>query len=102
MRVFSVFLIFSFQICALLPISMQAGEDSRHAHLELIKSHPNLMQFPGDASQGEIEIIVDEQKMADIEKITGVDVGVIQTSKWGWLWISKQLLPKGRSFMVST
>jgi ADP-ribose pyrophosphatase len=89
MRTFSLFLIFSFPLCCLLPISMKAGEASRQAYLELIKQHPNLVRFPGDASKGEIEIIVDEQEMADIEKITGIDVGVIQTSKWGWLWINE-------------
>lgn len=75
---------------------VEAGESSRKDYLELFKQHPNLIPYQGNASQGEIEVILDESKMAEIEKATGRDVGIMKQDKY-WLWVNDAcLFPNGR------
>lgn len=59
--------------------SLTANERSRNEYLELIKNHPELVHPVGNASQGEIEIVLDPDQMTSIEKETGRDVGVLKS-----------------------
>lgn len=70
-----------------LVVILQADEGSRHRYLELLKQYPNLVLPIGDASQGEIEILLDEEKMVEIEKKVGRDVGVLKEGPY-WIWIN--------------
>jgi ADP-ribose pyrophosphatase len=89
---FVLFLAFTFEIVT----SIESSEVSRQEYLELMKRYPNLIQLQGDFSKGEIQIILDPQEMADIEKATGRDVGVMMQDKY-WLWINDAcLFPGGR------
>ncbi len=67
--------------------AIEASEASRQDYLELVKQYPQLVTPRGNASQGEIEIVLEADKMASIEKKTGRDVGVVQRDKY-WLWIN--------------
>jgi ADP-ribose pyrophosphatase len=62
-------------------------EGSRQRYLELIKQYPGIVTPRGDASRGEIEIILDEEQMALIEKKIGRDVGVVKEDRY-WIWIN--------------
>lgn len=53
-----------------------SSEQSRAAYLGLLKQYPHLLIPQGDASKGEIEILIDPYKMASIEKSHGRAVGV--------------------------
>lgn len=66
---------------------LQADEASRHRYLELIKQYPHLVLPRGDASQGEIEILLDEEQMASVEKKLGRDVGVMKEDRY-WIWVN--------------
>lgn len=67
--------------------ALQADEVSRQRYLELIKKHPHIVLSRGDASQGEIEILLNEERMALIEKKFGRDVGVVKQDRY-WIWIN--------------
>lgn len=104
---YSFILALTFTCCNFLPI-LDAGENSRQEYFDLIKNNPSIVHYLGDASKGEIEIILDEQKVAEVEKTSGIDVGVIARSKWGWLLIHEVCkFPDGHSqvfgrFILST
>jgi ADP-ribose pyrophosphatase len=66
---------------------LQADEVSRHRYLELVKQYPHLVLPRGDAAQGEIEILLDEEKMALVETKLGRDVGVVKEDRY-WIWIN--------------
>lgn len=74
---------------------IQANENSIQQYLQLISRYPSLIQYPGDASKGEIQIVLDPIKMAAIEKKLGRDVGVVSQDKY-WLWINDAcIFPSG-------
>lgn len=77
------------QFLALLffQVALQADEASRQRYLELIRQNPHIVQPQGDAAQGEIEILTDEEKMIAIEEKTGRDVGVLKEDRY-WIWIN--------------
>lgn len=81
----------------LLPLfPVVASEASRKAYLELLESHPNAFKPHGSAEQGEIEIVLDPEKMALIEQETGRDIGVIARDKY-WIWVNDPcLFPNSR------
>lgn len=92
MRCFSYFLIFS--LSALY--ALQASESSRQKYLDLILEHPDLVHPLGDASKGEIELILNPQRMASIEEKMKRDVGVIAQDRY-WIWINDAcLFPNGK------
>lgn len=66
---------------------LQADEISRHRYLELAEQYPHLVLPRGDAIRGEIEILLDEEQMALIEKKSGRDVGVLREDPY-WIWIN--------------
>jgi ADP-ribose pyrophosphatase len=65
----------------------QADEVSRRRYLELVEQYPHLVTPRGDAAQGEIEILLDEEQMASVEKKLGRDVGVVKEDQY-WIWIN--------------
>ncbi len=73
-----------------------SNETSQKEYFDLIELYPNLVSPQGDASKGEIEIILDRGKIADIEKSTGRDVGVMKKDAY-WLWVNDAcLFPNGK------
>lgn len=66
---------------------IQANEITQNTYFELIGRYPGLITPQGDALKGEIEIIVDKETIASIEKKTGRDVGAIARDKY-WMWIN--------------
>ncbi len=73
----------------------QASEASIEQYINLIKRYPALIQYPGEASKGEIQIVLDPIKMTAIEKKLGRDIGVISQDKY-WLWINDAcIFPSG-------
>lgn len=64
-----------------------ASDHSRLSYLELIKENPHLIGPLGDASRGEIEIILNEDSMKSIEKNLGRDIGIVAQDKY-WTWIN--------------
>lgn len=76
--------------------SLTASEISRAHYFELIQQYPNLVLPQGNAAKGEIEIILDNDKMAQIEQATGREVGLIFRDKY-WFWINDAcLFPNGK------
>ena len=67
--------------------TLAASELSRTEYLELIKTHPEMVMPRGDASKGEIEILLDPEKMAAIEMATGRDVGILKSDNH-WIWLN--------------
>lgn len=56
------------------------------AYLNLLDQYPKLLGPLGNAEQGEIEIVLDPTKIAEIEKETGQKVGIIAENKWQ-IWL---------------
>lgn len=76
-------------------LGMEAGEVSRQEYLELIAQYPKLIQPLGDHRAGEIEIVIDPERMQAIEKKFGRPVGLVQRDKY-WLWINDAcIFPSG-------
>lgn len=75
--------------CLISSLSLRADQSSRDKYLQLTHQYPQLAQRLGDSSSGEIQIIQDSNKMAELENRSGMDVGVIAESKWGWLWLNE-------------
>jgi len=76
--------------------ALESGETSRNDYLQLLKHHPRLIENRGDDVQGEIQIILDPNRMAEIENKTGRDVGLIHQDKY-WLWINDAcMFPSGK------
>ena len=77
-------------VCLLLSFtysSLIASEISRAEYLNLIEAHPEVVMPTGNVSRGEIEIVLDSEKMATIEVTTGRDVGVLHSDAH-WIWIN--------------
>ncbi|MBM3191743.1 MAG: NUDIX hydrolase [Chlamydiae bacterium] len=69
---------------------------TREAYLALIKKHPDLVKPQGDHSLGEIEIVLEPDRMALIEKKLGRDVGIVAEDSY-WLWINDAcIFPSGK------
>lgn len=66
---------------------LEASEASCKEYLELVEKYPNLVPEQGVSSKGEIEIILDKEKMLSIEKITGRTVGVVMRDNY-WIWVN--------------
>lgn len=64
-----------------------ATESSRQRYLALLKDCPLLVQNLGNSEKGEIEVILDEERMALIEEKTGRDVGVVKEDRY-WIWVN--------------
>ncbi len=67
--------------------SLMASEASRQKYLMLIENHPEVVIPIGNATKGEIQILLEPNKIAAIEKATGRDVGVLKSDAH-WIWIN--------------
>lgn len=77
-----------------------ANEASRQEYLTLIQSHPEVVMPIGSAAKGEIEILLDPNKMTAIEEATGRDVGVLKSDSH-WIWLNDACkFPDGREGVV--
>ena len=77
-------------------IEGQGSEASRKQYLELFQSYPKLIEHTGDFSKGEIEVVLDPQNMAAIEKESGREVGIVMKDKY-WLWVNDAcIFPNGK------
>ena len=78
-----------YMICLILTATslIEADESTQKKYFELIERYPDLIEPRGDALKGEIEIILDKETIAAIEKKTGRDVGIIAIDKY-WIWIN--------------
>lgn len=83
-------------ICSAIFNAVEAGEASRNEYLELVKQYPKVFQPQGDFAKGEIQIVLDPQEMANIEKTAARDVGIMKQDKY-WLWINDAcIFPNGK------
>lgn len=90
-----VVLLFSTLWCSFFPFPIEAGESTRQEYLHLVNRFPLLLSSQGDAAKGEIQVVLDPQKMAMIEKSTGREVGVVMQDKY-WLWVNDAcIFPSG-------
>lgn len=80
--VLSSFLVWSFFLSA---TGLQAS--SLDQYFELVEKYPNFVSAIGDASKKEIEILFDKEKIQEIEKKTGRQVGVIARDPY-WIWVN--------------
>lgn len=67
--------------------SLIASESSRKEYLELVQTHPEIVMPLGNCTKGEIEIVLDPNKMEEIEKASGRDVGILHSDRH-WLWVN--------------
>lgn len=82
-------------LIVLCSVFVDASELSRQKYLDLINRYPLLTQPLGSASKGEIEIVLDKNRLAAIEKSSGRDVGVVAEDKY-WIWINDAcIFPSG-------
>jgi len=56
-------------------------------YFDLIDQHPSTLGPYGDSDQGEIEIILNEEKIFEIEKSTSRKVGIIAEDRY-WIWLN--------------
>jgi ADP-ribose pyrophosphatase YjhB (NUDIX family) len=56
-------------------------------YFDLLKEHPDKLGPLGIAEQGEIEIVLDLKKIAEIEKMMGQRVGILAQNAWQ-IWIN--------------
>ncbi len=56
-------------------------------YFKYLSTYPKTLGPIGNAANGEIEIVQDEQKIIEIEKATGRNVGVVAEDKY-WLWLN--------------
>jgi len=81
--------------CLLCVVNSWAGtclyssETSRQGYFDLIQQYPRLIKSPGEAGKGEIEILTNNEQMAQVEASSAIDVGLIAKCKWGWMWINE-------------
>lgn len=90
------FLILLCSICA----GLIASETSRQEYLTLIQNHPEVVMPIGNSAKGEIQILLDPDRMAAIEKATGRDVGVLKSDAY-WIWLNDACrFPDGREGVI--
>ncbi len=93
MKIAFLFLLYSFT-------GLLANETSRREYLELIQTHPEVFMPMGNASKGEIQILLDPEKMAAIEIATDRDVGVLKSDRY-WIWLNDAcLFPDGTEGVI--
>lgn len=75
---------------------LEASSDSIEHYLELYMRYPRMISSLGDRFKGEIQILIDPDEMAAIEKATGREVGIVKRDDY-WLWLNDAcLFPNGR------
>jgi ADP-ribose pyrophosphatase len=67
-----------------------------NAYFNYLDQYPKTLLPLGNAQEGEIEIIIDRQKIFDIQQKTGRKVGVVAEDNY-WLWINDAVkFPNGK------
>lgn len=88
------FCMFNFFLFCALTLSaslLTSSEVTQQEYFNLIEKYPHLIYPRGDASKGEIQIILDQKKMNSIEQETGKDVGIFLKDS-SELWINDACL----------
>lgn len=89
---------FLFVLCSCS--SLIASEASRQEYLTLIQSNPEVVMPIGNAAKGEIQILLEPNKMIAIEEATGRDVGVLKSDSH-WIWLNDACrFPDGREGVI--
>lgn len=66
------------------------------SYFDLLKEYPEILGPAGDASKGEIEILLDPAKASELEKLTGRKVGIVAQDRY-WLWLNDPVrFPSGK------
>ncbi|MEI8320750.1 MAG: NUDIX hydrolase [Alphaproteobacteria bacterium] len=73
--------------------------DPLENYFKYFHTYENVLGPLGKAKDGEIEIIHDRQKIAEIEKTTGRIVGVVGDDKY-WLWLNDAVQFPNKSYGV--
>jgi ADP-ribose pyrophosphatase len=80
--------------CLITSLSFAQG-DRLDTYFDYLDRYPATLGPWGDAAQGEIEIIRDRKKIAEVEQQTGRVVGVVALDKY-WIWLNDVVkFPKG-------
>ncbi len=70
--------------------------EALRAYFNYLDQHPKTLGFLGDADHGEIGIVLDKEKIFDIEQRTGRKVGIVAEDNY-WLWINDAVkFPNGK------
>lgn len=94
---------FFISLTLLLPILLWNSSCGADAHsdnhlqeyFDLLNQHPKTLGPIGDASKGEIEIVLNPRKIQEIEKQRNVKVGIVHRDRF-WVWIRDAVLfPSG-------
>lgn len=67
--------------------TLSASSDAIDQYLEYLERYPNTLGPIGSFEKGEIEIIIDREKMLEIEALLHRPVGLLVEDKY-WLWIN--------------
>lgn len=89
------FIIF-FNVMVTFQLGLKATEETRQEYLDLVEKYPKIFLPIGSYVDGEIQIILDKNRMALIEKNMGRDVGIIKRDKY-MIWINDAcVFPSGK------
>lgn len=73
-----------------------AASDTLDSYFSYLDKYPQTLLPIGDATLGEIEIILDKKKMCELQQKTGRKIGVIAEDNY-WLWINDAVkFPNGK------
>jgi ADP-ribose pyrophosphatase len=81
----SVVLIFT--AVSVVADTTQHADPNLESYFNYMRAYPNTLGPLGNAAKGEIEIVLDKRKIAEIEKTTGRMVGIMAEDKY-WLWLN--------------
>lgn len=74
-------------VCLQQVCSLSATSDKIDNYLQYFEQYPKALGPLGNFQMGEIEIVTDKNKMAQIETKTSRQVGVVAEDKY-WIWIN--------------
>ncbi len=84
-----LFLLFSLALTS-------AYAQNLETYFEYMKNNPETMGRLGDADSGEIQIVLDKQEIAEVEKKSGRKVGIEVDDRY-WIWVNDAVkFPNGR------
>jgi ADP-ribose pyrophosphatase len=85
---FRISLIFVLSFLTPTSVAFQKDDNnSLNSYFKYLERYRNILGPMGNAQNGEIEIIQDKKKIAEIEKMTGRKVGTIAEDKY-WIWLN--------------
>lgn len=78
-------------------IIAKQDQNKRHSrYMELLQQYPETFGPVGDASKGEIQLITDSIKMAEVEMRLGVKIGVVDEDKFTIFIRDAVIFPNGK------